>query len=509
MRYVYMTLVLLLLANLPVAAQPSVEADSPPPSAVLTLSLKDVLRLALERNLDLQAQQYDTRAGDAEINKAYGLYDPILGLEYAEGESRQRVNSLQSFSPQQKERYRRFNLGLTQKLPTGADLNLDFLNFRSDQEPQPAINPSYESELSFSLVQPLLKGFGSTVTEQEILFAVMGRDMAIEDLRETAFLTLADTRDAYFEVLRLRDNLRYRQASVDLATTLLKENRARVKAGVLARVDELEAEFGLKQRERDLLDADREYRDGLDSIALLLNLKGEIVLGDAQAGIPEVLSDPIEGYQQALVKRPDVQRRLRDIERLELQSRIARNALLPALDLAASYGHTGLGQEYNEDLSDLGSDRFRNWEIGLTLSYPLGNRAARHEYRRSEFERKGRQAQLGQLKNQIHTEVQAAIRLLSVSRKKIDVTASGMNFAEEKLRTLLKRKQVGLATTRQVLEGEEDNALAQTDHSAALSDYNKAVTEYFKVTGRLLEEEHVRFVGNFADEAQSLLGQGP
>lgn len=509
MRYGFVIVVLLLLAWLPAAAQPPMQEDVQSSPVAMTLTLSDALRLALERNLDLQAQQYDTRASDSEINKAYGLYDPTLGLEYAEGETRQRLNSLQTSRTQTQERYRHFNLGLTQKLPTGADLNLEFINLRSDQDPDPAVNPSYESALTFSLVQPLLKGFGSTVTEQNILFAVKGRDIAIEDLRERAFLTLADTRDAYFEVLRLRDNLRYREASVALATTLLKENRARVKAGVLARVDELEAEFGLKQRERDLLDAEREYRDGLDGIALLLNIRGEIALADEQVGIPEVKADLSDGYRQALVKRPDVQRRLRNIERLELQSRITRNAILPALDLAASYGHVGLGQEYSDDLDDLGSDRFRNWEIGLTLSYPLGNREARHEYRRSEFERKGRQAQLGQLKNQVHTEVQAAIRLLSVSREKIDVTASGMAFAEEKLRTLLKRKEVGLATTRQVLEGEEDYALAQTDHAGALSDYNKAVTEYYNVTGRLLEEEHVRFVGDFDNESQSLLGLEP
>jgi outer membrane protein TolC len=183
--------------------------------------------------------------------------------------------------------------------------------------------------------------------------------------------------------------------------------------------------------------------------------------------------------------------------------------LLPSLDLSASYGHRGLGEDYSDNLRDLGSDDFRNWEVGLTLSYPLGNREARHEYRRSEFERKGREAQLSQLKNQVRTEVQAAIRLLRVSRKKIDVTASELDFAEEKLRTLLKRKEVGLATTRQVLEGEEDYALAQTDQSAALSDYNKAVTEYLKVTGQLLEQEHVRFVDAFDDESQSLLGYAP
>ena len=372
MRYVFVTSVFLLMASLSAAAQSPMQAEVQSSPNVLPLTLVEAQRLALERNLDLQAQQYDTRAGDAEINKAYGLYDPILGLEYAEGESRQRLNSLQSNSPQSQERYRRFNLGLTQKLPTGADLNLEFINFRSDQDPQPAINPSYESDLTFSLVQPLLKGFGSTVTEQDILFAVKGRDIAIEDLRETAFLTLADTRDAYFEVLRLRDNLRYREASVALAATLLKENRARVKAGVLARVDELEAEFGLKQRERDLLDAEREYQDGLDGIALLLNIQGEISLAEEQVGIPEVKADLSEGYRQALVKRPDVQRRLRNIELLELQSRIARNAILPALDLAASYGHAGLGQEYSDDLDDLGSDRFRNWEIGSDFVLSLG-----------------------------------------------------------------------------------------------------------------------------------------
>ncbi|WP_158447423.1 TolC family protein [Syntrophotalea carbinolica] len=503
-----MAFVLVLLAGFPVAAQPPADTFSPSGASVPTLTLNDVLRMALERNLDLQAQQYDTRAGDAEVSKAYGLYDPVLDLAYAEGESRQRLN-LQFYSAQSRERYRQFDLGLTQKIPTGADLSLEFTNLRSDQDPAPGMNPSYEGELTFSLVQPLLRGFGSTVTEQDILFAVKDRDISIEDLRESAFLVLADSRDTFFEVLRLRDNVRYREASVALAASLLKENRARVKAGVLPRVDELEAEFGLKQRERDLLDAQREYRDGLDGLALLLDLKAPIALVDGQPGIPEIHPDLSEGYAEALAKRPDVQRRLRTIERLELQSRIARNELLPALDLAASYGHKGLGRDYSDNLRDLGSNDFRNWEVGLTLSYPLGNREARHEYRRSEFERKGREAQLGQLKNQVHTEVQAAIRLLGVSRKKIDVSASQLAFAEEKLRTLLKRKEVGLATTRQVLEGEEDYALAQTDQAAALSDYNKAVTEYYKVTGQLLDQEHVRFVDEFKNESQPLLQYKP
>lgn len=506
MRCVWLTLILVPLTFCCAAAQ-SPDMGRLPGGGASVLTLRDVLRLALERNLDLKAQQYETRASDAEISKAYGLYDPVIGLEYAEGESRQRLN-LQFYSAQSSERYRRFNLGLRQKIPTGGDLYLDFTNQRADQQPAPGLNPYYEGAVTLSLVQPLLKGFGGTVTEQNILFAVKGRDMAIEDLRESAFRVVADTRDAFFEALRLRDNVGYRQASVALADSLLRENRARVKAGVLPRVDELEAEFGLKQRQRDLLDADREYLDGLDALALLLDIQDEIALPDVPPGIPDAVADVQQGVAQALAKRPDVQRRMRDIERLELQSRIAGNAVLPALDLAAAYGHRGLGQDYSDNLRDIGSDDFRNWEIGLTLSYPLGNREARHEYRRSEFERKGRQAQLTQLKNRVRTEVRAAIRLLEVSRKKIDVTSSQLAFAEEKLRTLLKRREVGLATTRQVLEGEEDHALAQTEQAAAMTDLHKAVTGYYKVTGQLLEREGVRFVDTFHNEAASLLDSG-
>jgi outer membrane protein TolC len=54
---------------------------------------------------------------------------------------------------------------------------------------------------------------------------------------------------------------------------------------------------------------------------------------------------------------------------------------------------------------------------------------------------------------------------------------------------------VGLATTRDVLEGEEDLALARTDQITALADYNKAVTEYLRVTGQLLEYEGIHFAG--------------
>lgn len=478
-----LTIVILLLCALP--ARPVHAQD---------LGLKQAERLVLERNLDLRAQTFETRASEALVRRGYGIYDPLLQADLAEGTGRRRINS-QFFSANTVTDYRQFDFFLTQKLPSGADFIAGFANRRDRVDPRPPIDPAYESELRFTLVQPLLRNFGRTVTEQQILFAIKDREASVQDLRAKAFELIARVRDTWFDALRTRDELAYRQTSVALAQQVLDENRVRVEVGVLPPLEILEAEVGLQTRERLLLEAQRAYQDVLDELGVLVNAGGPVGVADEPLAQPTLEVGAETGYRAALEKRPDLLQRMREIERLALESRIARNQLLPAVDLSGSYAHVGLGKDYSDDLDDLGSKDFRNWEVGLTVSYPLGNREAHNEYLRTRQRLKGRHALLAQLHEEISKEVRGAIRQLEVSRKIIAVASRGRDLSEEKLRTLLKRKEVGLATTRDVLEGEEDLALARTDQITALADYNKAVTEYLRVTGQLLEHEGIRLVG--------------
>lgn len=475
--------VLLLLCVLPAA-----------PVRAQGVGLKQAERLVLERNLDLRAQAFETRASQALVRKGYGIYDPLMQADLAAGTSRQRINS-PFFAAKTTTEYRQFDFLLTQKLPSGADLIAGFANRREAAEPAPPIDPAYASELRFTLVQPLLRNFGSTVTEQQILLAVKDREASVQDLREQAFVLIARVRDTWFDALRTRDELAYRQTSVALAQKVLDENRVRVEVGVLPPVEILEAEVGLLTRERLLLDAQRAYQDVLDELGVLVNAGGAVEVADEPLGQPALEVTDEKGFRSALEKRPDLLRRMKEIERLNLENRIARNQLLPAVDLSGSYAHVGLGQDYSSDLDDIASNNFRNWEVGLAVSYPIGNREAHNEYLRTRQRLKGRHALLAQLREEISKEVRGAIRLLEVSRKKIEVASRGRDLSEEKLRSLLKRKEVGLATTRDVLEGEEDLALARTDQITSLADYNKAVTEYLRVSGQLLEHEGIRLVG--------------
>ncbi len=466
------------------------------------LNLRQAERFALERNLNLKASDYDARASEALVRKGYGIYDPQAMVSLSEGNTRDLYNyssiysSTSSFGVEEVET-RIFDFSLSQLLPSGGELVAGFDNDRSRTAVgiAPFVNPAYSSEASLSLVQPLLQGFGQTVTEQQILFAVQDRYVAVHELRAQAFALLTQVRDSYYDILRYRDDLKYRETSVALAEKILEENRARVKAGVLPPIEILEAEVGVTQRERELLDAQRAYQDALDQLAVLLNFPQGVEVGDDELLAAEIQANEESGFQAALSKRPDLQQRRREIEKLDIERTVNRNQLLPAVDLSASYGYKGLGEDYSDNINSIGSDDLNDWNIGLSLSYPIGNREARNELHKTELRIKGQQARLLQFLEEVRNEIRAAVRLLDVNLKKIEVARRGRELSEEKLRTLLKRKEVGLATTRDVLEGEDDLARARTDQIASLADYNRSVTEYLRVSGLLLEAEGVTLVG--------------
>jgi len=463
------------------------------------VTLRQAEILALQNNLQLKSSQYATQASRALVERGYGVYDPTLNLGFSQARSRnQQATLLDIFTfvfAETRSDGRNYTASLDQKIFTGADLSLNLNHNRSSISPSPSssLNPEYRTDLSLSLVQPLLKGFGRTYTEQEILFAAKDHEASLQDLRNQAFSLLSDVRKAYFDVLALRDDLRYRQSSLDLAKQVQEENRARVEVGVLPQVELLEAEVGVKTRERDLLDAERAYRDALDQLNLLVNVSPRVRPGEEALEQPELSMDEESGVLAALQLRPELQRRLRELERLQLQATIDNNQLLPNLDLSASYGQKGIDSSATDSLEGALDKNLRDWQVGLNLRFPIGNRAAKSDLLRTNLQIKGQHSDLEQLRSEIRSEVRAAIRLVDVSKNKIEAASQGRELAQEKLQILLARKDVGLATTRDVLQGEEDLALANTDLIGSVADYNKALTDYLRVTGQLLEQEGVRF----------------
>jgi outer membrane protein TolC len=463
------------------------------PVAAAPLSQKEAIRLSLERNLAVKGGLLQYQASEAAIIEARGLYDPRLQLLLDTATSRDAQNSSPPTTSENSTT--RFNFSLLQMLPSGAEV-VAGINQRRDDNLQTtnAIDPSWRNEFQLSLTQPLLKGFGRMNTEQTILLAGQGRDSAVATLTEEVTFLVADLRSLFVEMRRARAILSSRHASVGLAEQILAENQAKVDAGLLPPLDILEAEVALKSRQRELLDAVQAEEELRDRLAEQLNLVAPPEVVIAVFSLSDFIPAEEADLTYALTHRPDLRRAEAQGESRRIEATIAEDRRRPALDLVANYGQKGLAADYGESLDQSLQDDLQNWSVGLIFNYPLGNRQAVGEAMRKKYLAASAQYDVERLREVARRELRTAHRQIRLGEVRLQVANDGVTLAAEKLRNLLKRREVGLTTTRAVFEGETDLARAQTDLADAEALYDNAITSYLRASGRLLDQEGIHFI---------------
>ena len=133
----------------------------------------------------------------------------------------------------------------------------------------------------------------------------------------------------------------------------------------------------------------------------------------------------------------------------------------------------------------------------------MGNGAAENDYRRSRLKTEQTALQIRSLEESTTNDVKAAIRGVATGFKQIEVADRGRAFAEERLRAFIRRNEVGMATTRDLLDVENDLAVSKSNQIKAVVGYANALTRYWQVTGELLEREGIRVVEGDADKLYS------
>jgi outer membrane protein TolC len=472
----------------------------------INLSLKDALSSGLKSNLDVAVEFYNPAIAEADLRRSKGIYDThlLLSTSYLDSTTLP-VSTLTgggvSTSEQQIFKY---SVGANQLIPTGATLGIAFNNSWNKNNFDASrgfINDYWQSDLTLSLTQPLLKNFGKESTELAIKVAAYGKEGSIERLRSKLLDIIAQIRNEYFKLYSLREDLKVKDTSLALARKILDETKARVKAGVLPAMEILNAEFGVASREKDMIDAERAVRDQADVLRKLvtINEAGELIPIDLPEKEP-VTPDEATAITKALTSRPDLVEQRVNQRTLELQEKVTRNQTRPDLNLSAAVGLNGLGQAYSRDLERVGSTNYPVWTIGLTLDYPLGNSVAENDYIKSRLKSAQNRTQIKSSEENVANEVRSAVRGVITGYKQIDVAGRGRIFAEERLKSFIKKNEVGLATTKDVLDVENDLVNAKSNQIKADVGYATALTLYWKATGELLEREGVVVESRKADE---------
>jgi len=472
-------------------------AALPSPAEEISLALDAAVRSAIEKNLDLRVESYNPAISGTDIRKAMGIYNPRLSiLADHRGEDAPLDTSGTLID---RRRFFDANFSTDFLLSTGATASAAFTNLWSRSTPGASqgqvFSPSsfVEPKLSLSLTQPLLQGFGKEVTEQGITVAKYGKESSLLQWRNTAIATVSNVRDQYFALAKARENLQTRLAALAALKEVHDGNQARVKAGVLASVELLDSEFGVAQREVELLTAEKNVRDASDKLRSTIQypLGAELIPTDPLAAESFESSEEL-AMETALRTRPDLRIARVSQQTQEFNARVAKNAALPSLALTGSAGLEALGSMYSDALSDMASAKTPFWSVGISFAYPIGNDAAEAALAASRLRARQSDAQLRSLEDSIRLDVRAAIRALDTSFLQIASAKKGVELGEARLASFVKRQKVGLAVTKDILQAEADLTAARETLAAARADYQGAITRFWKSTGELLERQGIR-----------------
>jgi len=473
-----------------------------PEDSVITLTIRDAVMQALENNLDIQVSRYtrDVRLTDIVFQEAEfdptvelgGRYDrriiplnrPIFGLSgVAIG------NDPDTFDQNDTG----FNLGLTQKLLTGGNYGLRFDTNRNSVAGNNAFlfNPSYSSNLLANLTQPLLRNFGPSINQTRVTIAK--NSAAVEELALTQQILsiIAQVEQEYWELVFTRENLKVTRATLRAAEELLASNRAKVKAGVLADVEALQAQAEVARRIEQVLLAHKAVQDQEDILRQLLSesewtLTQTIPLVPLDSPIKELQPTPLkENITFAFQHRPEVLQAKKNIDSSKVNTRFAKNQLLPDLSFQGEFGLAGLGNNPGDSWDRLGSTDFYNMGGGLVLTYPIGNRSAESQYQRRVLETRQSQASLSRIRQQVILDVKEAIRGVQTNFKRIRTNQVARKLSEKQEKAEQERLKLGLSTTRLVLEFQRGRELR------AILDYNQSLSRLRLVTASTLDHYNI------------------
>ncbi len=468
---------------------------------VLNLTLEQAVEIALRRNLALVLQRYIRNEARLGVEQALGLYDlNLTGLlqyntqkEAAAAESPENPTSESSLE---------WKLGLTQQLPSGATANVTWDNLREVVAGNPEfflITTFYQPALTFNLTQPLLKGFGSTVTDEPILLAQNTSEVNRSQFELSIITVAVQVIDDYWALVNAREQLVVAQESLQLARDLNERNRIQVQVGTLAPLEIVQSEAAIATREQDIITAQQVIGDAADALRLALNLPpGDLwhleILPTTPPETPSLQINLQDSIETAIANRVEVRNEKLSVERAKLVDKVAKNSLLPSLNLVSSYNLSSLNLTYASSLGQISGFDFPGWSVGLQFTFPLQNRAARAAKAVADLDVNRFNWELDQEKRQVLMEVRKAVRGIDTAEKVIVAAHASRQFQEKNLDAEKKRYENGMSTSFLVTQIQDQLTQAKQAEVNAVVGYRTALAEYYRSVGKLVPELGIKII---------------
>jgi len=516
-------------AKAPPPAPPAASTPLPPlPSpagGALKLSLEDAARLTIANNLDVELQRFDPLIADQNVKEAWGQYDPQAFADGGHSNSQTPTASTILGQTILRDVNTSAEGGIRGLFPVvGGNYSLSYSGASDETNSRiQTLSPQYTAGFLASVQVPLLRGllWGDSWTLVRV--SQIGLQASRETFAQELMDDVRNAENAYWGLVAARANTRVAEKSLDTAKALLDQTRAQFEVGVVSKVEVVQAEAGVADRDFRLITADAVERNAQDALIdtvlgpyLGPKTKLEVELTDAPEEMPVQDVDPEQATARAFESRPEVAAAKSNIDRRQVELRYASNQRLPQLDLQASYSQNGLAGRVNPDCLNFISpgtpcpipNNFpRNWNnaddnfltgqaqrsffVGGVLSIPLGNVRQRADYEKARLELRRAETALERLEQSIVSDIRRSARNLIAAIQGVEAAERAVVAATEQLRAERVRLEYGESTPFDVLLREQDLVQAEQQRIAAQQVYHNSITELDRAQGSILQRNHI------------------
>ena len=474
---------------------------------VRELRLADVVELALEKNLDISVERLNPQAVDLQIAALRNAYLPVATSSIGQRNLFQLPRDQLQGGDKVAIATSTYNVALTQTVNKfGGNYSVSWNNNKQDSSSRfVTFDPQFTTGLTMSYTQPLLRGLFIDQNRQQLQITQINREISEETLRSTITTTLANARNAYWDLVFARSSVDVAQRALALAEKLVEDNKARVEVGTLAPLDIVQAQAEAATRRQNLAAAEATLQTAQ------LALKRYIVAGTDDplwrqelmpVDLPSLEPAPtdIEGaVRRALERRTDLVNARKNLQSSDISLKYFKNQALPDVDVVASYGAQGIGGTsirraglggdpietipggFSDALRLLTNRDYPNWNLQLNISYNLFGSAADAQHARARVQRTQSQNRLRALELQVATEVTNAALTVQSNLKRVEAAIAARELAEQRLEAEQSKFEVGISTNFFVVQAQRDLRDAQNSELRALSDYRKSLVTFERV----------------------------
>ena len=469
------------------------------------------------------------------VEGALSPYDAVFNSSFTWEHDNQPQNALLAVGSIQQRIERQdidtLQTGITKRAAPGTTIGISSEQIYTDSN-SPLRESKHDNQniLDFTLQQRLLRGGGTLFNEihgpldattsgagggfNGVMIARINADISLADFEAAVRNLVDDTENAYWELYFGYRALAAAEVGRDSALQTWQKIKALADVNAKGGEADKEAEsrnqyFTFRaQVEQALTDLYR-IENRLRYLMGLAATDGRLIRPKDEPTTAHVVFDWHDIHEEALARSVELRKEKWKIKQAELELIASKNLLLPNLDFQARYRLFGLGEDLirndgrayrglptdsiigTDATATLANAEFRDWNMGLVFSMPLGLRKELSTIRNQQLLLTREKNILQDQELELSHQITDAVRVLDLQYHLMQTNFNRRMASEQEVEAVNVAYQAGTVTLDLLLQAQQRRSDAEAAYYRSLVDYNRAITQVHFVKGSLLEYDNV------------------